>query len=93
MLAEANDEEIRSVLAKKGNDTIDFLGLDEMAGDLNGVSAPLGDGRLNEFLVKSPPVRFDTSRYIRSNCDDESRVNGGWLNHGYRLQGRAKHLA
>jgi hypothetical protein len=47
MLAEANDEEIRSVRPKKGEDTIDLLGLDEMAAYLNGVSAPLDDGRLD----------------------------------------------
>jgi hypothetical protein len=70
MLPESDDEKICSVRAKKGNDAINFLGFDQMACHLNGVSASLGDSELHEFPVVSPAIRFDALRRIWRNCDD-----------------------
>lgn len=93
MLPESDDEKIRSVRAKKGNDSVDFFGFDQVPGYLHGVATPLGNCRLHQFLVNSPSISFDATRYIGCNCDDDAGVRRRWLNNSDCLQGRAKKLA
>ena len=93
MLPEADDDEIRPAGAKKTNQAIHFVGFDQVAGYLNRVSASLGDGRLDEFLIMPPPIRFDTLRRIRSNSHGESAIRGRWFHNGDGLQGRVKKFA
>lgn len=93
MLPEADDEEIRPVRTEEGDHAIDFIGLDQMAAYLNGVSTPFGDGGLHEFFVRSLTIRLDVLRCIRSDCGDQPGIYGRWFNHSDRLQGCAKQLA
>jgi hypothetical protein len=93
MLAQSNDEKVRTVRAKKRNDSIYFFGFDQVPGYLNGMSAPLGNRGLHESSVMSLPIRFEALRDIRSYGDDESGICGRWLNHGDGLEGCTKQLA
>jgi hypothetical protein len=70
MLPETDDQEICSLLAKKRYDTINFFAFDQMPSYLNGVSAPLCNSGLDEFLIMPPPIHFDTLRHNRSNSYD-----------------------
>ena len=63
MLPETNNEEICPVRVKKGNEAINFSGLDQVACYVDGVSAALGNGELHQFLVKS------RERYVNRRSD------------------------
>ena len=93
MLSQPDDKQICSGGAKKGDDPVNFFGFNQMTCHLNGMAAPLGDGELHEFLVTSRPIRFDAMRHIGINREDQSRIDGRWLNNSNRLQGGAKQFA
>jgi hypothetical protein len=93
VLSQPDDKQICPGGAKKGDNPVNFFGLDQMARYLNGMTSPFGDGDLHEFLVMSLPIRFDAMRHIWINREDQSRIDGRWLNNRDRLQGRAKQLA
>jgi hypothetical protein len=93
MLSQPDDKQICSGGAEKGDNPLNFFGFDQMACYLNGMAAPFGDGGLHEFLVTSPPIGFEAMRHIWINREDQSGIDGWWLNNGDRLQGCAKQLA
>ena len=93
VLSHPDDKQICPGGAKKGDNPVNFFGFDQMACYLNGMAAPFGDGELHEFLVMSLPIGFDAMRHIWINREDQTGIDGRWLNNSDRLQGRAKQLA
>jgi len=93
VLPEAYDEEICSARAKKRNDAINLFGFNKMAGYLNGMPPPVGNGRFYEPFMKPLSIRFDRLRHIRSDGDNQSGVCRRWLNYGNGLEWSAKQLA
>jgi len=93
MLPETYDEEIGSARAKKRNDAINLFVFNKMAGHLNGMPPPFGNGRLYEPFVKSLSIRFDRLRHIWSDGDNQPGVCRRWLNYGNGLEWSAKQLA
>jgi hypothetical protein len=93
VLPEPNDKQIRSPVAKKRNDSFNFLPFDQVSAYLNSAPTPLCDGELHELLMMPPPIVFEAAGHAHVSCDDECRIYGRGFNHCDCLERRAQQFA